>query len=192
MVGLVGCLFTGLIIAGTRSGPMMRLWHQSEGERLEVTQAEPSAPSEATTGYAVPTHTVAGYIAVVQHLWSVLSRRPTNSAGRHHRDRKPMQPEGPPPNVASSSSGGNSVKLEPAAVDSNGDWCQSDGERLEVTQVEPSGPVGAATGSDQGGEFMAKGLQPLLGGAIRCSEYYSLVERGYTLFRGFQIPYGND
>ena len=39
-----------------------------------------------------------------------------------------MQPEGPPPNVASSSSGGNPVKLEPAAVDSNGDWYQSDGD----------------------------------------------------------------
>ena len=136
-------------------------WYQSDGEHLEATQVELSAPSETSIGYAVSTHTVAGYLAVVQHLWSVLSRRPTNSAGRHHRDRKPMQPEGPPPKVASSSSGGNSVKLEPAAVDSNGDWYQSDGERLEVTQVEPSAPIEAATGSDQGGEFMAKGLQPL-------------------------------
>ena len=51
VVGVVGCLFTGLIIAGTLDGaPMVRRWHQSDGERLEVTQAEPSAPSETTTG----------------------------------------------------------------------------------------------------------------------------------------------
>ena len=31
-------------------------WYQSEGKCLEVTQVEPSAPSEATTGYAVSTH----------------------------------------------------------------------------------------------------------------------------------------
>ena len=43
--------FTGLIIAGTFDGaPLARRWHHSDGERLEVTQAEPSAPSEATTG----------------------------------------------------------------------------------------------------------------------------------------------
>jgi hypothetical protein len=53
-------------------------------------------------------------------------------------------------NVASSSSGGNPVKLEPVAVDSDGDWYQSDGERLEVTQVEPSVPI----------EFMMIDLQP--------------------------------
>ena len=41
-------------------------------------------------------------------------------------------------NVAGSRSGRNPVKLEPIAVDSDGDWYQSDGERLEVTQVEPS------------------------------------------------------
>ena len=150
-------------------------WHHSDGKHLEATQVEPSAPSEATAGYAVPTHTVACYLAVVQHLWSMLSRRLTNSAGEHHHDRKPMQPEGPPPDVVSSSSGGNSAKL-----DSDGDWYQPDGERLEVTQVEPSAPSEAATGSDQGGEFMAKGQQPLLGGSIRCSECYSLVERGDT------------
>ena len=34
--------------------------------------------------------------------------------------RKPRQPESPPPNVASSSPGGNPVKLEPVAVDSDG------------------------------------------------------------------------
>jgi hypothetical protein len=34
--------------------------------------------------------------------------------------RKPRQPEGPPPNVASSCSGGNPVKREPVAVDSDG------------------------------------------------------------------------
>ena len=49
-------------------------------------------------------------------------------------------------NVASSSSGGNPVKLEPVAVYSDGDWYQSDGERLEVTQVEPSAPSEATTG----------------------------------------------
>ena len=34
--------------------------------------------------------------------------------------RKPRQPESPPPNVASSSTGGNPVKLEPVVVDSDG------------------------------------------------------------------------
>ena len=94
-----------------------------------------------------------------------------------------MQPEGPPPNVASSSSGGNPVKLEPAAVDSNGDWYQSDGERLEVTQVEPSAPIQAATRNDQGSELMAIGLQPPTkrqAEAIRCSECDNLVEPGDT------------
>jgi hypothetical protein len=60
--------------------------------------------------------TVAGHLAFIQHLWRMLSRRPTSSMGRHHRDQTPMQPEGPPPNVASPSSGGNPVKLEPVAV----------------------------------------------------------------------------
>jgi len=32
---------------------------------------------------------------------------------------------------------------------SNRDWYQSDGERLEVTQVEPSAPSEATTGNDQ-------------------------------------------
>ena len=129
-------------------------WYHSDGKRLEATQVEPSAPSEAATGHVVSTHvwltllllpvfsalcylnevvrlactsrmarepTVAGHLAFIQHLWRMLSRRPTNSAGEHHRDRKPRQPEGPPPNVASPSSGGNPVKLEPVAVDSNGD-----------------------------------------------------------------------
>ena len=82
--------------------------------------------------------------------------------------------------MASSSSGGNSVKLDPAAVDSDGDWYQSDGECLEVTQVEPPAPIEAATGSDQGSEFMAKSLQPLFGGSIQCSECYSLVELSDT------------
>jgi len=63
-------------------------------------------------------------------------------------------------NVASSSSGGNPVKLEPVAVDSDGDWYQSDGKRLEVSQVEPSAPSEASTGSDQGSESMMIDLQP--------------------------------
>ena len=63
-------------------------------------------------------------------------------------------------NVASSSSGGNPVRLEPIAVDSDGDWYQSDGKRLEVTQVEPSAPSEASTGSDQGSESMVIDLQP--------------------------------
>ncbi len=124
-------------------------WYQPDGKCLEATQVEPSAPSEATTGYAVSTHvwltilllpvvsalcylnevvrlactsrmalepTVAGHLAFIQHLWRMLSRRPTNSTGRHHRDQTPKQPEGPPPNVASPGSGGNPVKLEPVAV----------------------------------------------------------------------------
>ena len=63
-------------------------------------------------------------------------------------------------NVASSSSGGNPVRLEPIAVDSDGHWYQSDGKRLEVTQVEPSAPSEASTGSDQGSESMVIDLQP--------------------------------
>ena len=63
-------------------------------------------------------------------------------------------------NVAGSISGRNPVKLEPIAVDSDGDWHQSDGERLEVTQVEPSAPSEASTGSDQGSESMVIDLQP--------------------------------
>ena len=191
-------------------------WYQSDGECLEVTQVEPSAPSETTTEHAVSTHVwlaslllpvvstlcylnevvrlaftprmaqkpiVAGHLAFVQHLWRVLSRHPTDSAGRHHCDWEPMQPDSPPPNVASSSSGGNPVKLEPAAVDSNGDWYQSDGERLEVTQVEPLAPIQAATRNDQGSELMATGLQPPTKSqaeAILCSECDNLVEPGDT------------
>ena len=63
-------------------------------------------------------------------------------------------------NVASSSSGGNPVRLEPIAVDSDGDWYQSDGKRLEVTQVEPSAPSEASTANDQGSESMVIDLQP--------------------------------
>ena len=130
-------------------------WHQPDGECLEATQAEPPAPSEATTGYAMSTHswltllllplvsalcslnevgrlafpsrmaqkpTVTAHLAFVQRLRRMLSRHPTNSAGSHHSDQEPMQPESPPPNVASSSFGGNPVEFEPAAVDSNRDW----------------------------------------------------------------------
>ena len=55
-------------------------------------------------------------LAFIQHLGRMLSRCPTNSTGRHHRDQTPKQPEGPPPDVASSSSGGNPVTLEPIAA----------------------------------------------------------------------------
>ena len=60
--------------------------------------------------------TVASHLAFIQHLWRMLSRRPTGSMGRYHRDQTPMQPEGPPPDGASPSSGGNPAKLEPIAV----------------------------------------------------------------------------
>ena len=52
---------------------------------------------------------------------------------------------------------------------------------MEVTQVEPSAPIEAATGNDQGSEFMVIGLQRLTkrqAGSIRCSECDSLVELG--------------
>ena len=51
VVGLVESVITGLILAGTLDvAPMASQWLHSDGNRLEVTQAEPSAPSEATTG----------------------------------------------------------------------------------------------------------------------------------------------
>ena len=61
---------------------------------------------------------------------------------KHHCDQKPRQPEGPPPNVASSSSGDNPVNL--GRIDDS--WYHSDGKHLEATQVEPSPPSEAATG----------------------------------------------
>ena len=64
--------------------------------------------------------TVAGHLAfrmdTLHSLWRMLSRRPTNPTGRHHRDQTPMQPEGPLPDVASPSSGGNPVEFEPVVV----------------------------------------------------------------------------
>ena len=63
-------------------------------------------------------------------------------------------------NVASSSAGGNPVRLQPIAVDSDGDRYQSDGKRLEVTQVKPSAPSEASTANDQGSESMVIDLQP--------------------------------
>ena len=63
-------------------------------------------------------------------------------------------------NVASSSSGGNPVRLKTVEVDPDGDWYQPDGKCLVVPQVEPSAPSEAPTGSDQESKPMGIYLQP--------------------------------